>query len=123
MGAGALFFLNAELKSGIKLIKELINFDSNLKDIDWIITGEGKLDNQTLSGKTIYGVITSAKKYNIPVVALCGCISLQKKSLNALGISYATSILDKAKNLDDAMENSYVYLSQIARDIAKNHLD
>ena len=122
MGAGALFFLNADLFSGIDLVKELIDFDTNIKDADWIITGEGKLDNQTFSGKTIYGVIKSAKKYNIRVAALCGTITLQKKSLKSLGISYAASILDKAKNIDGAISNSYSYLSQVAIDFTNKHL-
>ncbi len=122
MGAGALVFLNADLFSGIDLVKELIDFDTNIEDADWIITGEGKLDDQTLSGKTIYGVITSAKKYNIPVAALCGSMSLQKESLKSLGISYAASILDQAKSVDDAMTNSYTHLSRIAIDFAKKYL-
>jgi glycerate kinase len=120
MGAGALVFLNAELLSGIDLIKELIDFDTKIKGADWIITGEGKLDSQTLSGKTIHGVIASAKKYNIPVAALCGNISLTKEVVQNLGITYATSILERAKTIDDAMENSYTYLLGLATDFAKN---
>lgn len=123
MGAGSLVFLNASLLSGIDLVKELIDFDSVIKDADWIITGEGKLDNQTLSGKTIYGVLTSAKKYNIPVAALCGSISLQKETLKSLGILYITSILEEAKNIDDAMKNSNTYLSGLASDFARKYLD
>lgn len=123
MGAGTLVFLNASLLSGIDLVKELIDFDSNLKDTDWIITGEGKLDNQTLSGKTIYGVIKSAKKYKIPVAALCGSILLEKESLKSLGISYAVSILDQAKSIDDAMTNSNTYLLSMAIDFARRSRD
>ncbi len=122
MGAGALVFINADLYSGINLVKELIEFDTNIKDADWIITGEGKLDNQTLSGKTIQGVITSAKKYNIPVAAFCGNITLSETELKSFGISYFASILDKAKNMTDAMKNSYAYLSSIAIDFAKNKI-
>jgi len=122
MGAGTLVFLNADLLSGIDLVKELIDFDANIKDADWVITGEGELDDQTLSGKTIYGVIMSAQENNIPVAALCGSVLLQKESLKSLGISYVASILDKAKNIDDAMTNSYAYLSQVAADFAKKYL-
>ena len=62
MGIAAKAFLKGELVSGITLMKELAQFDEKIKNADWIITGEGKLDEQTLSGKTIQGVIDSAKQ-------------------------------------------------------------
>jgi len=114
MGAGAIVFLNAELQSGINLIKDLIDFDKKIKGADWIITGEGKLDVQTLSGKTINGVIESAKKQNIEVAAFCGSISLQKQSLYEYGISYSASVIDEAISLADAMKNVHLYLTNIS---------
>ena len=120
MGAGALVFLNANLLSGIDLVKEVINFDKKIEGADWIITGEGNLDSQTFSGKTIKGVISSAKNYNINVAALCGSISLSKESLNDLGIIYADSIINLASNLDDAMVNSYKYLAVISSNFTEN---
>ncbi len=123
MGAGALVFLNANLLSGIDLIKEITDFDKKIKSADWIITGEGKLDSQTLSGKTIQGVISSAKNQNIHVAALCGSITLEKEVLNNLGILYADSIIEIASNLDDAMTNSYNYLSVITSKFAKSILN
>ena len=63
MGAGSIVFLKADLISGIDLVKDLIDFENRSKHADWIITGEGKLDHQTLSGKTIHGIIKTAKKY------------------------------------------------------------
>jgi len=123
MGAGALVFLKAKLVSGIELVKELVDFDTKIKDANWIITGEGKLDSQTLSGKTIQGVITSAKKHNIPIAAFCGSIALQKESLDGLGFSYVATIIDKATTINDAMENAYNYLSEIASNFAKQIKD
>ncbi|MCF7559860.1 glycerate kinase [Sabulilitoribacter multivorans] len=114
MGAGTAIFLNGKLTSGIDLVKDLIGFDKKIKDADWIISGEGQLDNQTLSGKTIQGVLKSAKKYNIPVAAMCGSVSLSQEEAEKLGISYTDAVIDKAKNLDDAMENSSKYLSKMA---------
>ena len=114
MGAGTSVFLNAELKSGIDLVKDLIDFDAKIKGAHWIISGEGKLDSQTLSGKTMDGVITSAKKQNIPVAAFCGSISLSKQEAKNFGISYTASVMDKAINLDDAIINCYNYLKNIS---------
>ncbi|AXP80272.1 Glycerate 2-kinase [Mariniflexile rhizosphaerae] len=119
MGAGTFVFLNAELKSGIDLVKDLVDFDTKIKDADWIITGEGKLDSQTLSGKTINGVIKSAKKQHIAVAALCGSISLSNYEAEKFGILYTDSIMEKAKSLDDAIQNGYDYVKQMAVNFAK----
>jgi glycerate kinase len=72
------------------------------------------LDLQTLSGKTIKGVLTSSKKYNIPLAAFCGSISLSKKEIDKAGLSYTASILEDARNLEDAMINSAGYLKEIS---------
>ena len=119
MGAGTMMFLNAELKSGIDLVKGLIDFDTKTKNADWIITGEGKLDNQTLSGKTIQGVLATAAHYQIPVAALCGSISLSKTEADDFGISYSDSVIEMSSSFDDAMLNGYKYLSKMATRFAE----
>ena len=120
MGAGSLVFLKAELKSGIDLVKDLIDFDTQIEGADWIITGEGKLDSQTLSGKTIQGVMTSAKAKNIKVAALCGEANLEKQTLEKFEISYLDTVRKRAVDLHDAMTNSKSYLLAMAEDFAKN---
>jgi len=112
MGIATYVFLNGTLTSGIELIKEIARFDENIKNADWIITGEGKLDSQTLSGKTITGVLDSAIKESIPVAVFCG--KIENESLDKLGITYADSVMRVANNLDDAMRNSYKYLKEIS---------
>jgi len=114
MGAGTVVFLNAQLTSGIDLIKELADFDTTVKGADWIITGEGKLDEQTLSGKTISGVIKSAKNQNIPVAALCGSVNLSVETQKELGLAYAVSIVKGISDLEEAMASSYTNLVHAA---------
>ena len=120
LGAGAMAFLNAKLISGIDLIKELVGFDNKIRNADWVITGEGKLDYQTLSGKTIQGVIASSRNYNISVAAFCGSIALSPKELKKMGISYADSILEKGIKIEDAMENSAGYIKNISPSFVKS---
>ena len=117
--AGTSVFLHAELVSGIDLIKDIANFDSALENSDWVITGEGQLDAQTLSGKTISGVLASAKKKKVPVAALCGSVSISPKQQEAFGLAYATSILKGICNLDQAMTASYDNLVDAAYNFAK----
>ncbi|MFD2530107.1 glycerate kinase [Polaribacter marinaquae] len=119
MGIASKLFLNGSLEPGIQLIKNLANFDEKIKNADWIITGEGKLDNQTLSGKTIQGVLESAKIQNIKVASFCGKIELSKNELKEIGIVYGKDIISNSKNLDDAMNNSSTYLKILAKNFVK----
>lgn len=122
MGLASKVFLNGNLQSGIQLIKNLANFDEQIKDADWVITGEGKLDAQTFSGKTIAGVVTSAKAKYIKVAAFCGAIDLDENKLKNFGIDYADAVLNHSKNLEDAMKNGYNYVKEMAIEFAKNRL-
>ena len=107
VGGGALIFLKGDLISGIDMVKELSCFDTAIEGADWIITGEGKLDEQTLSGKTIDGVVTSAKRKQIPVAALCGSVSISIAQQQAFGIEYVASIVRGVGTLQEAMAKSY----------------
>ncbi|KSA12562.1 glycerate kinase [Maribacter dokdonensis] len=106
VGGGALIFLNGELISGNNLVKELADFDNAIEGADWIITGEGQLDEQTLSGKTIDGVVKSAKSKNIPVAALCGSVSISVAQQQKFGLNYVASIVRGISTLNQAMEQS-----------------
>ena len=120
MGAGTSVFFNAELKSGIDLVKSLVSFDDKIEGAYWIITGEGKLDSQTLSGKTILGVLESAKKHQISVAALCGSLSLSIEETNKMGITYRDSVIENALDIEDAMEHTEKHLSIMTRKFAKS---
>lgn len=72
MGAGAYVFLKAELKQGIDVILDLLDFENLLKNCQMIFTGEGKLDQQSLGGKAVIGISRRAKKAGVPVIAVVG---------------------------------------------------
>jgi glycerate 2-kinase len=122
MGIASKVFLKGKLEPGIQLIKNLADFDSKLDNAHWIITGEGKLDVQTFSGKTIQGVMTSAKVKQIKVAAFCGAIDLDAASLKNFGIEYSDAVMNHSKNLDDAMTNGYNYVKEIAKKFAERML-
>lgn len=122
MGAAAIVFLNAELQSGINLVKSLVEFDAKINGADWIITGEGKLDSQTLSGKTIQGVISSANLKQIKVAAFCGAIALSQNDIKNFGIEYVDAVLNYSKNVDDGIKNTYRYVEEMTKTFAKSLL-
>ena len=111
MGAGLMAFLNAELKSGIDLILETLEIKKHIKNIDLIITGEGKIDKQTLQGKTILGIAALAKEYHVPVIAITGKIGDNIDEIYKLGITSIFSIVNKPMKLEEAI-NDVEYLIQ-----------
>lgn len=92
LGAGAVCFLNADLKMGIDVLLDTANFDGLLEDTDFVITGEGKLDTQSLRGKAVIGVAKRAKIKQVPVIAVVGDIGDDIEEAYELGISGIFSI-------------------------------
>lgn len=92
LGAGAVCFLGAKLKMGIDVLLDAAGFDAHLEDADLVITGEGKIDTQSLRGKAVIGVAKRAKAKNVPVVAVVGDIGDDISEAYALGISGIFSI-------------------------------
>ena len=78
-GLGGAFkaFLNAELRKGAEMVLDAIGFDEIIKDADLVITGEGRIDAQTMTGKLPYAVARRAGAQGIPVLAICGAAEIQ----------------------------------------------
>lgn len=104
LGFGFLGFLNSKLESGIKIILDEIKLEEVVKDADIVITGEGRLDNQTAMGKAPIGVAKLAKKHGAKVIAIAGCTTLDAVKCNEEGIDAYFSIVNKAMTIDEAMK-------------------
>lgn len=107
LGFGAMAFVGAELREGVKLLMDFCDFNQNLQGVDLIITGEGKIDNQTLQGKLIKGITDRANEAQIRVAAICGTLEVSPQELQTIGIQYATSILNRPMDLADALKYGY----------------
>lgn len=107
LGFGALFFLNATLKEGIKIVMEQTEFHKHLLGANLVLTGEGKIDEQTLQGKLIAGIAQAARAQNIPSVALCGTLLVSPQDIQRIGLSYAVSILPRPMTLNEAIAYAY----------------
>jgi glycerate kinase len=116
LGAGCVLFLNAELKSGTELIKSIANFDEQVKDADWIVTGEGKFDEQTFSGKVIKGVLDS--RTNQQLAVFCGLSELTAEQIAAHKIDYLAEIIQQASGVEDSIKNAGKYLEEAAAQFA-----
>lgn len=104
LGFAFLAFLNSKLESGIKIILDEINLEEVIKDADFVITGEGRLDNQTAMGKAPIGVAKLAKKYGTKVIAIAGCTTDDAVKCNEEGIDAYFSIVNSAMTIEEAMD-------------------
>lgn len=103
LGFGFLAFLNARLEPGIDMVLDAIGFDDVIKGADLIITGEGRIDSQTLAGKTPYGVLQRAKRQGIPVIAIGGNVQLTQDEAKAVGFTSVLQVTPPGMPLNDAM--------------------
>lgn len=99
-GMGAMILLlNGKLQSGIDTILDLIEFDKHLDNCDFVFTGEGRIDEQSVNGKVLSGIAKRCKKKNVPVIALCGAVGNIPESLYDMGITTVMSINQSAMEL------------------------
>lgn len=121
-GVGGAFvaFLNAELKPGIKMVLEVVEFDTHLQNGDLVITGEGKIDKQTGMGKAASGVLDAASKRDVPVIAIGGSVE-DVENLNKRGFTSLFSIVSHPQSLEEAMqkENAQRNIMQLTEQVMR----
>ncbi|CAM4186840.1 glycerate 3-kinase [Klebsiella grimontii] len=118
MGAAARVFLNATLKSGIDIVLEAVHLEEALRDADLVITGEGRIDSQTVGGKAPVGVARIAKKYDIPVIGIAGVLGDGVEAVHQHGIDAVFSILPSLAPLAEVLDRGEQNLYACARNIA-----
>jgi glycerate kinase len=121
LGAGLLAFFDAMLKPGFEIIKDIINLEKYFSDFkfDLVITGEGEINYQTVNGKLPVGVAKTAKKYDVPVIAVVGSIGKDADRVYEYGIDSIFTIMDGPNNLYYAMKNADILLFQAIERIMK----
>lgn len=102
-------FLNGKLVSGIDLILREIDIETHIQTADIVITGEGRLDAQTVMGKAPIGIAKIAKKYQKPVIAFSGCVTDGAKVCNSHGIDAFFPIVKGACTLEEAMDSENAF--------------
>lgn len=122
LGGAFIAFLPAQLKPGIGMVLDALQFEERIKGADLIITGEGKLDRQTAMGKAPSGVLLAAQRQNIPVIAIGGTIeeveTLNKQGfLSVLSIQPGVTTLEKAMQKENARVNIRRTIEQYLRGI------
>lgn len=118
MGAALLGLFNAQLRPGIEIVMDAVNLADVLKDADLVITGEGRIDSQTIHGKTPIGVARTAKRFNKPVIGIAGCLSYDCDVVYDHGIDAVFSVVPRSVSLAEALAEAAINVELTARNVA-----
>jgi glycerate kinase len=111
LGAGCMWFLNAVLKDGISIVMEQCNISSLVEKADLVITGEGKVDEQTLAGKVVKGLAGLCRSHQVPLAVVCGTLQITPEQAKDAGMTYAVSVLNRPMDLNAAQSEAFKLVS------------
>ncbi|MCL5986235.1 MAG: glycerate kinase [Actinobacteria bacterium] len=117
IGAGLVAFLGARLIPGVEIVAETVGLREKMGGADMVVTAEGRIDSQTLSGKVPFGVAIIAKDLGIPVIAFAGSVKEDAYSLHDSGIVSMFSISDGPISLDESMRKAEELLGRSAEEV------
>jgi glycerate kinase len=118
LGAAMFAFLGAELRPGVEIVTNAVGLDDIVADADLVITGEGRIDSQTIHGKTPIGVARVAKRHGKPVVGIAGCLSPDVGVVHAHGIDAVFSVLYQSCTVEEALAQASDNVRLASRNIA-----
>ena len=118
MGAAMLAFFGATLKPGIEIVTAAVDLDAHVRDADLVITGEGRIDFQTIHGKTPIGVARVAKRQGKPVIGIAGSLGDKVGVVHEHGIDAVFSVLNHPCTLDEALRDAAANVELTARNVA-----
>lgn len=118
LGGGLLAFMQAELSRGVDIVMEAAKLSDIIAGADLVITGEGKIDGQTIFGKTPIGVAKTAKKHGVPVIGIAGNVAGDSDAVHEYGIDAIFSIVPGAVSLQEAFLHADKFVERTARNIA-----
>ncbi|MGF1750307.1 glycerate kinase [Vibrio cionasavignyae] len=118
LGAAFLGLFNAELRPGIQIVIDAVQLRDVVKDANLVITGEGRIDSQTIHGKTPVGVARTAKAYDIPVIAIAGSTAKDCHVVYEHGIDAVYSVVLGATDLATALQEAAFNVEMTSRNVA-----
>ena len=119
LGAGLMTFCKAEIIPGFELISSVTNLEKHIRNASLVITGEGKIDQQTAFGKTVSGVARLGQKYHVPVFALAGTVDEDLAELYKQGLTSAFSITNRPMNLEESKANAAQLIASTSEQVMR----
>jgi glycerate kinase len=117
MGAALMAFLNAELRSGIEIVTEALKLEEHIHDCSLVVTGEGRLDSQSIHGKVPVGW-RGGEKYRKPVIGIAGSLTHDVGVVHQYGIDAVFSVLTTVSTLEEAFRGAFDNIYRASRNIA-----
>ncbi|SMQ89208.1 Glycerate kinase [Raoultella ornithinolytica] len=118
MGAALYAFCGARLRPGIEIVTDALHLAELVADADLVITGEGRIDSQTIHGKVPVGVAKVAQRYNVPVIAIAGSLTADVGIVHRHGLDAVFSVIYSVCTLEEALENAADNVRMTARNVA-----
>lgn len=118
MGAAMLAFLQGQLRPGCEIIAKAVGLDAAVQDASLVITGEGRIDQQTIFGKTPFGVANVARQHGVPVIGIAGSLGHNAQVVHAHGIDAIFSVLSRTCTIQEAMAEAEHNVRSAARNVA-----
>ena len=118
MGAALYAFCGAQLRRGIEIVTDALRLDACVADADLVVTGEGRIDSQTIHGKVPVGVAKIAKRYNKPVIGIAGSLTADVGVVHQHGLDAVFSVIYTICSLDEALKNANENVRMTARNVA-----
>ena len=118
LAGGALAFMDARIAPGIETVIHASGMDAELADADWVVTGEGRFDKQSLRGKVVSGIAKLGAKHGAKVAVLAGSIQVSEEIYRREGIELALSTMEPGMELNEALERAEELLASAARELA-----
>jgi glycerate 2-kinase len=118
MGAALLAFCGSMLRPGIEIVMDTVGLEAAVRDADLVITGEGRIDSQTLHGKAPLGVARMAKHFGKPVIGIAGCLSPDAGLVYECGIDAVFSVLSQVGTEEEAFRSAAANVRSTSRTIA-----
>ncbi|HDL3179542.1 TPA: glycerate kinase, partial [Mannheimia haemolytica] len=119
MGGGLLLLPNVTLRSGVQIILEATDLAEKLADADLVVTGEGRMDAQSIAGKTPIGVAKVAKQFGKPVIAIVGSLKEDYPVVYQHGIDAVFPIIRQVSNLEAVLKSGKENLISTAENVAR----
>lgn len=118
MGAALYAFCGARLRPGIEIVTDALHLAELVADADLVITGEGRIDSQTIHGKVPVGVAKVAQRYNVPVIAIAGSLTADVGVVHQHGLDAVFSVIYSVCTLEEALANAADNVRMTARNVA-----
>ena len=121
IGGGLVAFLNATLRRGIDLVLDAVEFDRRVRGCTLCLTGEGRLDGQSLSGKACLGIAQRAKRHNVPTVALVGSVGANVERTLDAGLS-AYHLIGEGLPLEESIRRAALLLESATERVMRSRI-